>query len=107
MLPFIIAGLVIIITIVIEYCFSLFQILLKKPLSPTSAVEIDTNEHIFAHPNCTEKLLDHKAYGINTIYEAILHGLKIGQDRPGFSYRTSSNEKFKSYTHKYVRDKFK
>jgi hypothetical protein len=101
MFAIIISGLVIIITILIEYCFSLFQILLTKPLSPTGAVEIDANEHIYAHPDCTEKLLDHKSFGINTTYEAILHGLKISPDRPSISYRQSSNEQFKSYTHKY------
>jgi hypothetical protein len=100
MFAIIITGLIIIISIFIEYCFSFFQILLKKPLLPTGAVEIDVNEHIYAHPDCTEELHDHNSFGVQTTYEAILHGLKISPNRPLFSYRQSSDQPFKSYTHK-------
>ncbi|CAF1500526.1 unnamed protein product [Adineta steineri] len=98
----IITVLVIIISILIEYCFSFFQILFKKPLSPKGAVEIDSNAHIYAHPDYTEKLQDPKVFGIKTIYEAILHGLKLAGDRPLFSTRQASNQPFKSHTHKEV-----
>ncbi|CAF4242216.1 unnamed protein product, partial [Adineta steineri] len=83
--------------ILIEYCFSFFQILFKKPLSPKGAVEIDSNEHIYAHPDYTEKLQDPKVFGIKTIYEAILHGLKLAGDHPLFSTRQASNPPFKSH----------
>ncbi len=100
MLAAIITILVIAISVLIEYYFSFFQILFKKPLSPKGAVEIDANEHIYAHPDCTDQLQDIKSFGIQTIYEALLHGLKIAGDRPLFSFRQSSNQPFQSYTHK-------
>lgn len=96
----IVTGLVIGISIFLEYFFSIFQIIKKKPYLPTGAIEIDLDEHIYAHPKCVDKLQDHREYGVTTVYEAILHGLKIGGDRPHFSFRSSSTESFKSYSHK-------
>ncbi len=96
----IVTGLVIAISALIEFFFSFFQILLKKPVLPKSAVEIDPNEHIYAHPDYTHQLQDHRSFGVQTIYEVILHGLKIAADRPHFSFRQSSDQPFKSYTHK-------
>jgi hypothetical protein len=95
-----ITGLVIVISTLIEFCFSFSQILFKKPLSPKGAVEIDANEHIYAHPDYTDQLQDHRSFGVETLYEAFLHGLKISRDRPLFSFRQSSDQPFKSYTYK-------
>ena len=98
----VITGLIIVISVFIEFFFSFFRIIIKKPLLPKAAVEIDPVEHIYAHPDCTEKLQDHREFGVETVYEALLHGLRRGGDRPHFSYRTSSDQPFKSYTHKSV-----
>jgi len=95
-----ITGFLIAISVLIEFCFSLFQMLFKKPLPPKGAVEIDPNEHIYAHPDYTDQLQDHRSFGVETIYEALLHGLNIAQNRPLFSFRQSSNQPFKSYSHK-------
>jgi hypothetical protein len=95
-----ITGLVIVISILIEYFFSLFQIIFKKSLSPKGAIEIDSNEHIYAHPDYTNRLQDHREFGAQTIYEALLHGLKIAGNRPLFSFRQSSDQPFQSYSHK-------
>jgi len=95
-----ITGLVIAVSALIEFCFSFFQIIFKKPLSPKGAVEIDANEHIYAHPDYTDQLQDHRSFGAQTIYEALLNGLKISRDRPLFSFRQSSDQPFKSYTYK-------
>jgi len=96
----IITGLVIAISVLIEFFFSLFQIIFKKPLPPKGAVEIDPNEHIYAHPDCIEQLKDPSVFGVQTIYEALLRGLRISGDEPHFSYRQSSGQPFKSYTYK-------
>ncbi|CAF2756761.1 unnamed protein product [Rotaria sp. Silwood2] len=85
-----------------DYIFSLFQIIFKKPLPPTGAIEIDSKEHIYAHPDYVNELQDCSSFGVNTIYEVILHGLRLGGDRPQFSYRQSSDQPFKSYTYKQV-----
>jgi hypothetical protein len=95
-----ITGLVIGISVLIEYFFSLLEIIFKKPLLPKGAVEIDSNEHIYAHPDYTDRLQDHRDFGVETIYEALMHGLKIGGNRPLFSFRQASNQPFQSYSHK-------
>ena len=100
MFGIIITGFVIVISILIEYYFSLIQILLSRPFPPKGAVEIDATEHIFAHPDHTNKLQDYRSFGAETVYEAILHGLKIAGDRPLFSFRQSSDQPFESYSHK-------
>jgi len=96
----IITGLVIAISALIEFFFSLFQILFKKPLPPKGAVEIDTDEHIYAHPDYVKKLQDSSTFDVQTLYEVILRGLEKSGDRPHFSYRQSSDQPFKSYTYK-------
>ncbi len=96
----IVTGLVIAISVLIEYCFSLFKMLFKKPLPPKGAVEIDTNEHIYAHPDYADRLQDHRSFGVQTTYEAFLNGLKIDENGPFLSSRQSSNQSFKSYTYK-------
>ncbi|CAF3393097.1 unnamed protein product [Rotaria socialis] len=98
----IITGVVIVVSILMEYFFSLFKILLKRPLSPTGAQEIDAEEHIYAHPKYAKQLMDPRTFDVQTIYEILLNGLRLSGDRPQFSYRYSSNEKFKSYTYKQV-----
>ncbi|CAF4380613.1 unnamed protein product, partial [Adineta steineri] len=40
--------------------------------------------------------------GIKTVYDAILHGIQLGGNRPHFSFRQSSDQPYKSYTHKQV-----
>jgi hypothetical protein len=99
MFAVIITILVIAISILMEYCFSFFQILFKKPISPKGAVEIDPDEHIYAHPDYVDKLQDPSIFGVYTTYEALLHGLEIDGNRPLFSYRHSSDQPFKSYTY--------
>ncbi|CAF4949487.1 unnamed protein product, partial [Rotaria sp. Silwood1] len=63
------------------------------------AVEIDPVEHIYAHPDCTDKLKDFSSIGVQTLYDVIQHGLQAGGNRPQFSYRKSSDEPFQSYTY--------
>jgi hypothetical protein len=99
MLISIITGLVIFISVLIEFVFSFFTILFKKKLPPKGAVEIDVNEHIYAHPDYADHLQDPSTFDVNTIYEALLRGRRISPNRPHFSYRQSSNEPFKSYTY--------
>jgi hypothetical protein len=96
----IITCLVTAISILIDFLFSCFQILFKKPLLPKGAIQIDTNQHIYAHPDYTHQLQDHYSFGVKTAYEAILHGFKIAANRPSISFRQSSDQPFKSYTHK-------
>ncbi|CAF1317846.1 unnamed protein product [Adineta steineri] len=98
----IITCLVIGISTLFEYCFSLFRIIFNKVIIPTGAVEIDSKEHIYAHPDYTNGLLDLSSFGIKTVYDAILHGIQLGGNRPHFSFRQSSDQPYKSYTHKQV-----
>ncbi|CAF1938286.1 unnamed protein product [Rotaria magnacalcarata] len=98
----IITGLVIAISTIIDYIFSLFQILFKKPIPPTGAVEIDPVEHIYVHPDCTKGLKDFSSHAAKTIHEIFLNSVRLYGDRPQFSYRQSSDEPFKFYTYKQV-----
>lgn len=95
-----ITGLVIVITALIEHFFSIFEIIFKRPLPPRGAVEIDSNEHIYAHPDYADQLRDSRTFDVHTIYEALQRGLRLSRDKPQFSYRYASNEKFKSYTYR-------
>jgi hypothetical protein len=96
----IITGLVVAISILIEFFFSFFKILFKKKIPPKGAVEIDTTEHIYAHPDYADHLQDPHTFDVQTIYEVLLKGVQKSADRPQFSYRQSSDEPFKSYTYK-------
>lgn len=100
MLVSIITGLVMAITAFFEFLFSLSQIIFKKPLPPKGAVEIDPNEHIYAHPDYAKQLQDPSTFDVHTIYDVLLRGLDLSGDRPQFSYRYSSDQPFKSYTYK-------
>lgn len=68
-------------------------------MDSSRAVEIDTEEHIYAHPEYTKNLFDHQSLGAQTLYEVILHGMESYGDRPLFSYRNSSDQVFQSYTY--------
>jgi hypothetical protein len=96
----IITGIVILISALIEYFFSLLEIIFKKPLSPKGAVEIDPVEHIYAHPDYVNGLQDPHTFNVHTIYEVLQRGLEISGDEPQFSYRYSSDQPFQSYTYK-------
>ena len=96
----IITGLVIIVSLLLEFFFSLFEIIFKKPISPKGAVEIDPVEHIYAHPDYADSLQDPHTFDVQTIYDVLLRGLRLSGDKPHFSYRTSSDQPFKSYTYK-------
>ncbi|CAF0850825.1 unnamed protein product [Rotaria sp. Silwood1] len=98
----IITGLVVVISALLNYLFSLLQILFKKPLPPKSAVEIDSKEHIYVHPDFANGTQDLSSLDAKTLYEVILHGIQLGGNRPHFSYRQSSDQTFKSYSHKQV-----
>ncbi|CAF1423303.1 unnamed protein product [Adineta ricciae] len=99
MFTVLIAVFVVFTTVLLEYLFSFLRILLKKPLSPTGAVEIDLTEHIYAHPDCTQHLQETKAFGVDTLYGVLQHGIQLAAKKPLFSYREASNQSFKSYTH--------
>lgn len=96
----VITGLVIVISLLLNSYVKLFKIIFKKPVKRKGAVEVDPVEHIYAHPECTEKLRDYSSIGIQTVYDVLLRGLKVGGDRPLFSSRKSSDEPFKSYSYK-------
>jgi hypothetical protein len=99
LIPAIITGLVALVSYLIVST-KILKIIFMKPIKRKGAVEIDEKEHIFAHPEYTDKLQDLNTLGVRTLYEIVLHGVKVGGDRPQFSFRSSSNEKFKSYTYK-------
>jgi hypothetical protein len=96
----VITGLVILVSLLLNSTTKLFKIIFTKPVKRKGAVEIDKNEHIYAHPDYTDKLQDFNSIGVTTLYDVFLRGLKIGGDRPQFSYRHSSEEAFKSYSYK-------
>ncbi|UJR30975.1 hypothetical protein I4U23_018487 [Adineta vaga] len=98
----VITGLVIIFSLLLNSTTKIFTILFTKPVKKKGAVEVDTKEHIYAHPDHTDKLQDFDSVGVQTLYDVFLRGLRIGGDRPQFSYRTSSDEPFKSYSFKEV-----
>jgi hypothetical protein len=97
--PAIITVLVALVTYLIVYT-KILKIIFTKPLKRKGAVEIDKKERIYAHPDFTDKLQDYNSLEVKTLYDILLRGIKIGGDRPQFSYRYSSDEKFKSYSYK-------
>ncbi|CAF3347778.1 unnamed protein product [Rotaria socialis] len=42
-----------------------------KAVRSTGAVEIDFDEHIYSHPEYTQKLYDHHGFSAQTLYELI------------------------------------
>lgn len=96
----IVTGLVLVITWLLNSTTKILKIILKRPVKQTGAVEIDTKEHIYSHPDFTNKLQGFDSIGVETLYDVLLRGLKIGGDRPLFSFRNSSEEKFQSYSYK-------
>ena len=93
-------GLAIGISFFLNFFFAIFKILFTKPIPPKGAVEIDKKEHIFAHPDYTTKLKEFKSIGVQSLYDVLERGLRAGGDRPQFSFRNSSEEKFKSLSYK-------
>lgn len=69
-------------------------------MNPRGAVEIDAKEHIYVHPDFVDQLQDHQAFGLRTAYDIIQHGTTQFSDRLLFSFRSSSDEQFQSYTYK-------
>ena len=67
-------------------------------MNPRGAVEIDKNEHIYAHPDFAQNLQDHREFRLATSYEMVEHGIKNYGSRKMFSYRYASTEPFQSYT---------
>lgn len=104
MASFLITAIITIVVIAFTYLLNsstkILKILFTKPVKRKGAVEIDTKERIYAHPDFADKLQDFNTIGVQTLYDVILRGLKVGGDRPQFSYRNSSDEKFKSYSFK-------
>lgn len=98
----VITGLVVLITFFLQYGCKIFKILFTSPLPKIGAVEIDKKQHIYSHPDYTEKLKDFSSIGVETLYDVLARGLKVSANRPLFSFRSSSDEKFKSYTYKEV-----
>ena len=98
-------GIVAIVVIIIGYLVKstkILKILFTRPVKPKGAVEIDKKEHIYAHPDYADKLQDFESLGLNSLYDVVMKGMENGGDRPQFSFRNSSEEKFQSYTYKYV-----
>lgn len=100
LLAALITSVVVGISLLLEFGCKIFKILFTSPLPNKGAVEIDRNEHIYAHPDYTTKLKDFNSIGVQTIYDVLRRGLQVGADRPHFSFRSSSNEPFQSYTYK-------
>jgi hypothetical protein len=96
----IVTGLVIVVTYLVNSLTKIFKILFTKRVRSKGAVEIDKKEHIYAHPDFADKLQDYNTLGLKTLSDVLLHGMKLGGDRPQFSYRYSSDEPFKHYTYK-------
>lgn len=64
------------------------------------AIEIDRDEHIYVHPDYVKGLQDHQKFHLETGYDILEYGTKHYGDRPLFSFRSSSDEPFQSYTYK-------
>ncbi|CAF5071617.1 unnamed protein product, partial [Rotaria magnacalcarata] len=65
----------------------------------TGAVEIDADEHIYSRPEYTQKLYDHHGFSAQTLYELINQAVQLYGDRPLFSYRSSLDTSFQSYSY--------
>lgn len=97
--PVIVAIVVVFVSYLVKST-KLLKILLTKPVRRKGAVEIDPVEHIYAHPDCADKLQDFESLGLESLYDVVKEGMKNGGDRPLFSFRNSSAESFQSYTYK-------
>lgn len=85
----------------IEFLFSISKILFRKPVKSPGALLIDEKERIYAHPAYGKEFKDFKEIGVSTLYDVIATGKRrAGDDRPLFSWRNSSEEKFKSLSYK-------
>lgn len=95
-----ITGLVVVISALLQFFFSIFEIIFKPRIPTKGAVEIDPKEHIYAHPDFADKLQDPHTFDVRTIYDVLQRGLRLGGDKPHFCYRQSSDQPFKSYSYK-------
>ena len=68
-------------------------------MNARGAVEIDSTEHSYVHPDYVKQLQDHRAFNLHTMYDVIEHGINTYGDRFLFSFRSSSDEPFQSYTY--------
>ena len=71
MLPAIATVLVAFVTYIIVST-KLLKIIFTKPIESKGAVEIDANEHIYAHPDFTDKLQDFSSLGMQTLYDLVV-----------------------------------
>ena len=69
-------------------------------MNTRGAVEIDATEHIYVHPDYVKELQDHRKFNLETAHDILEYGTKQFSDRPLFSFRSSSDEGFQSYTYK-------
>ncbi|CAF2119449.1 unnamed protein product [Rotaria magnacalcarata] len=75
------------------------QTFMTRTISSKGAVEIDANQHIYAHPEYSNKLFDYRTCGVTTLYEIMKYASKTYGSRPFFCYRNSSDQVFQSYTY--------
>ena len=45
-------------------------------MNSRGAVEIDSTEHSYVHPDYVDQLQDHRAFNMHTVYDAIEHGIR-------------------------------
>lgn len=87
-------------------CASYFRLSLHKSIlrkiSSNGAIKLDTDQHIFTHPEYSKELFDYKKSGVTTLYEIIKRAANIYGTRPFFSYRNSFDQRFQSYTYRYI-----
>ena len=69
-------------------------------MNTRGAVEIDPVEHIYVHPDYIEELRDHRQFHLETAHDILEYGTKQFSDRALFSFRSSSDQSFQSYTYK-------
>ncbi|CAM4828787.1 unnamed protein product [Rotaria magnacalcarata] len=72
---------------------------MTRTISSKGAVEIDANQHIYAHPEYSNKLFEYKTCGVTTLYEIMKYASNTYGSRPFFCYRNSSDQAFQSYTY--------
>ena len=72
----------------------------KSAIQAKGAVEIDSKEHVFAHPHFANGLQDHRLFQVKTAYDVINRGVELYGNRAMFSFRQSSREPFQSYTYR-------
>ncbi|CAF4175154.1 unnamed protein product, partial [Rotaria magnacalcarata] len=56
------------------------QTFMTRTISSKGAVEIDANQHIYAHPEYSNKLFDYRTCGVTTLYEIMNEIYKLTHD---------------------------